>query len=228
MRSEENIAGDVANDESVPVVLAADEVESYSLGFVSQLDVVSPTMSSLLSAGQRQDHDTALTDADISALHQVALPVLLQRSLVAPLLAQIAVVNDATVAYFLVQLKLRRHLSVLRAHLLLEDGEFARGLSEQLFARLTHARRAQDLSETGFLRATLDSALHAHSEDAAAAAAAPQDPEVAARMSLVARTPPNASCLVHGERSPYDWLVLLVAFQWKRFENVTSLFDATL
>lgn len=42
-------------------------------------------------------------------------------------------VNNAIVEHFLVDLKLMEHLAALKCYLLMEDGEFARALSSQLF-----------------------------------------------------------------------------------------------
>jgi len=47
-----------------------------------------------------------------------------------------AVLSDAVVNYFLVDLNIERHFVALRRYLLLQDGEYTQSLTDQLFNKV--------------------------------------------------------------------------------------------
>ncbi|KAG7253457.1 hypothetical protein CRUP_002052 [Coryphaenoides rupestris] len=49
----------------------------------------------------------------------------------------VSLVNKAVVDYFFVELGVERHFEALRHFLLMEDGEFAQSLGDQLFEKVT-------------------------------------------------------------------------------------------
>ncbi|XP_068759529.1 gamma-tubulin complex component 6-like isoform X2 [Montipora capricornis] len=75
-------------------------------------------------------------DEDTDAAQLMSLPVLLQRSVMAPVLAQVSLVNSAIVAYFLDDLQISKHFNLFKKLLFMEDGEFSLSLSNQLFEKL--------------------------------------------------------------------------------------------
>jgi len=50
-----------------------------------------------------------------------------------------AVLSDAVVNYYLVDLNVERHFAMLHCYLLLQDGEYAQSLTSQLFAKVSHS-----------------------------------------------------------------------------------------
>ena len=44
--------------------------------------------------------------------------------------------NQSVIDYFMVELRIERHFSILRSLLLMEDGEFGQSLSDQLFEKV--------------------------------------------------------------------------------------------
>ncbi|XP_051545576.1 gamma-tubulin complex component 6-like [Myxocyprinus asiaticus] len=77
------------------------------------------------------------TDAIAVQLSEMMpLPVLMKHSVTTPLITHVSMVNKAVVDYFFMELDVEKHFETLRHFLLLEDGEFALSLSDQLFEKL--------------------------------------------------------------------------------------------
>ncbi|XP_006888174.1 PREDICTED: gamma-tubulin complex component 6 [Elephantulus edwardii] len=89
----------------------------------------------------------------------LTLPVLLKRSVSAPLAAHVSLVNKAAVDYFFVELHLETHLEALRHFLLMEDGEFAQSLSDLLFEKLGSGQSPGELLNPLALGSVLSKAL---------------------------------------------------------------------
>ncbi|KAM5287870.1 gamma-tubulin complex component 6 [Ctenodactylus gundi] len=97
------------------------------------------------------------TAAQLSEL--LTLPVLMKRSLTAPLAAHVSLVNKAAVDYFFVELQLEAHFEALRHFLLMEDGEFAQSLSDLLFEKLGAGQTPGELLSPLALNSILSKAL---------------------------------------------------------------------
>ncbi|XP_048659156.1 gamma-tubulin complex component 6 isoform X4 [Marmota marmota marmota] len=78
---------------------------------------------------------SAVDETTVQLTELLTLPVLMQRSLTAPLAAHVSLVNKAAVDYFFAELHLEAHFEALRHFLLMEDGEFAQSLSDLLFEK---------------------------------------------------------------------------------------------
>uniref|UniRef100_A0A2K6UKG6 Gamma-tubulin complex component 6 n=1 Tax=Saimiri boliviensis boliviensis TaxID=39432 RepID=A0A2K6UKG6_SAIBB len=89
----------------------------------------------------------------------LTLPVLMKRSITAPLAAHISLVNKAAVDYFFVELHLEAHYEALRHFLLMEDGEFAQSLSDLLFEKLGAGQTPGELLNPLVLNSVLSKAL---------------------------------------------------------------------
>ncbi|KAM6216521.1 gamma-tubulin complex component 6 [Rhynchocyon petersi] len=100
---------------------------------------------------------TGETAVQLSEL--LTLPVLLKRSVSAPLAAHVSLVNKAAVDYFFVELQLETHLEALRHFLLMEDGEFAQSLSDLLFEKLGSGQTPGELLSPLALGSVLSKAL---------------------------------------------------------------------
>ncbi|XP_045869048.1 gamma-tubulin complex component 6 [Meles meles] len=102
------------------------------------------------------------SDADETAVQLselLPLPVLMKRSISAPLAAHISLVNKAAVDYFFVELRLEAHFEALRHFLLMEDGEFAQSLSDLLFEKLGAGQTPGELLNPLVLNSVLSKAL---------------------------------------------------------------------
>ncbi|KAM6162270.1 gamma-tubulin complex component 6 [Erethizon dorsatum] len=133
----------------------------------------------------------------------LTLPVLMKRSLTAPLAAHVSLVNKAAVDYFFVELHLESHFEALRHFLLMEDGEFAQSLSDLLFEKLaagqTPGELLSPLALNCILSKALQCSLHGDSPQAAGLSFALKHlPEV-----FAPNTPDVLSCLEL--RYKVDW-----------------------
>ncbi|XP_062058626.1 gamma-tubulin complex component 6 [Lepus europaeus] len=102
---------------------------------------------------------SATDETAVQLSELLTLPVLMKRSLSAPLAAHISLVNKAAVDYFFVELHLDAHFEALRHFLLMEDGEFAQSLSDLLFEKLGAGQTPGELLSPLFLNTVLSKAL---------------------------------------------------------------------
>ncbi|XDV53386.1 hypothetical protein PO909_021899 [Leuciscus waleckii] len=112
------------------------------------------------------------TDATAVQLSEMMpLPVLMKHSVTTPLITHVSMVNKAVVDYFFVELGVEKHFETLRHFLLMEDGEFALSLSNQLFEKLGSGQTPGELLTPLVLNSILNKALqysmHGDSELAA-------------------------------------------------------------
>ncbi|XP_059402745.1 gamma-tubulin complex component 6 isoform X2 [Carassius carassius] len=112
------------------------------------------------------------TDASAVQLNEMMpLPVLMKHSVTTPLITHVSMVNKAVVDYFFVELGVEKHFETLRHFLLMEDGEFALSLSDQLFEKLGSGQTPGELLTPLVLNSILNKALqysvHGDSELAA-------------------------------------------------------------
>ncbi|XP_069909171.1 gamma-tubulin complex component 6 isoform X2 [Oryctolagus cuniculus] len=102
---------------------------------------------------------SAVDETAVQLSELLTLPVLMKRSLSAPLAAHISLVNKAAVDYFFVELHLETHFEALRHFLLMEDGEFAQSLSDLLFEKLGAGQTPGELLSPLSLNTALSKAL---------------------------------------------------------------------
>ncbi|XP_016107118.1 gamma-tubulin complex component 6 [Sinocyclocheilus grahami] len=112
------------------------------------------------------------TDVTAVQLNEMMpLPVLMKHSVTTPLITHVSMVNKAVVDYFFVELGVEKHFETLRHFLLMEDGEFALSLSDQLFEKLGSGQTPGELLTPLVLNSILNKALqysvHGDSELAA-------------------------------------------------------------
>uniref|UniRef100_A0A673IV15 Gamma tubulin complex component C-terminal domain-containing protein n=1 Tax=Sinocyclocheilus rhinocerous TaxID=307959 RepID=A0A673IV15_9TELE len=112
------------------------------------------------------------TDVTAVQLNEMMpLPVLMKHSVTTPLITHVSMVNKAVVDYFFVELGVEKHFETLRHFLLMEDGEFALFLSDQLFEKLGSGQTPGELLTPLVLNSILNKALqysvHGDSELAA-------------------------------------------------------------
>ncbi|XP_039522007.1 gamma-tubulin complex component 6 isoform X2 [Pimephales promelas] len=100
------------------------------------------------------------TDATAVQLSEMMpLPVLMKHSVTTPLITHVSMVNKAVVDYFFVELGVEKHFKTLRHFLLMEDGEFALSLSDQLFEKLGSGQTPGELLTPLVLNSILNKAL---------------------------------------------------------------------
>nr|XP_055048269.1 gamma-tubulin complex component 6 [Misgurnus anguillicaudatus] len=100
------------------------------------------------------------TDATAVQLSEMMpLPVLMKHSVTTPLITHVSMVNKAVVDYFFVELGVEKHFETLRHFLLMEDGEFALSLSDQLFEKLGSGQTPGELLTPLVLNSILNKAL---------------------------------------------------------------------
>ncbi|XP_069347735.1 gamma-tubulin complex component 6 [Eulemur rufifrons] len=102
---------------------------------------------------------SAADETAVQLSELLTLPVLMKRSITAPLAAHISLVNKAAVDYFFVELHLEAHCEALRHFLLMEDGEFAQSLSDLLFEKLGAGQTPGELLNPLVLNSVLSKAL---------------------------------------------------------------------
>ncbi|XP_025937294.1 gamma-tubulin complex component 6 isoform X3 [Apteryx rowi] len=89
----------------------------------------------------------------------LSLPVLMKRSITAPLVSHVSLVNKAIVDYYFVELNVEKHFEALRHFLLMEDGEFAQSLSDLLFEKLGSGQTPGELLNPLVLNSILNKSL---------------------------------------------------------------------
>ncbi|XP_021072451.1 gamma-tubulin complex component 6 [Mus pahari] len=102
---------------------------------------------------------SAVDESAVQLSELLTLPVLMKRSLMAPLAAHVRLVSKAAVDYFFVELHLETHFEALRHFLLMEDGEFAQSLSDLLFEKLGAGQTPGELLNPLVLNSILSKAL---------------------------------------------------------------------
>ncbi|XP_069123682.1 LOW QUALITY PROTEIN: gamma-tubulin complex component 6-like [Argopecten irradians] len=135
--------------------------------FLTNTPVVDLLSTKELSAYGRFGDYGVSQSADVDMYRYMPLPQLLERSVTAPLLAQISLVNDNVINYFTVDLDIKNHFDALRRYLFMGDGDFAQILSDILLEKLAHSPKAQEMLNPVFLTSALNKALKSsmHADD---------------------------------------------------------------
>ncbi|BFZ12360.1 hypothetical protein BsWGS_15399 [Bradybaena similaris] len=147
------------------------QVEMFETEF---LDLDSEPFMDVMSHISVADLGRDLVDAVVSSEEKVEaykytpLSVLLTRSIMAPVRAQIALMNSALVNYFTAELKVDSHFEAIRRYLLMADGDFAEILSNILLEKMLKSPKPQDTLNPLFLNGALNKAIRSsiHSNDA--------------------------------------------------------------
>ncbi|XP_053942482.1 gamma-tubulin complex component 6 isoform X2 [Cuculus canorus] len=102
---------------------------------------------------------SATDETAVQLSELLSLPVLMKRSVTAPLVSHVSLVNKAIVDYYFVELNVEKHFEALRHFLLMEDGEFAQSLSDLLFEKLGSGQTPGELLNPLVLNSILNKAL---------------------------------------------------------------------
>ncbi|XP_014380087.1 gamma-tubulin complex component 6 [Alligator sinensis] len=102
---------------------------------------------------------SATDETAVQLSELLSLPVLMKRSITAPLVSHVSLVNKAVVDYYFVELNVEKHFEALRHFLLMEDGEFAQSLSDLLFEKLGSGQTPGELLNPLVLNSILNKAL---------------------------------------------------------------------
>ncbi|CAI5785319.1 gamma-tubulin complex component 6 [Podarcis lilfordi] len=102
---------------------------------------------------------SATDETAVQLSELLSLPVLMKRSITAPLVSHVSLVNKAIVDYYFVELNIEKHFGALRHFLLMEDGEFAQSLSDLLFEKLGSGQTPGELLNPLVLNSILNKAL---------------------------------------------------------------------
>ncbi|XP_033116813.1 gamma-tubulin complex component 6-like [Anneissia japonica] len=99
------------------------------------------------------------SDTSNEAAHLLSLPAILRQSIIAPLNAQIDLVNKCILDYYIVDLNIDDYFKTLRSFLFLQDGEFGQSLCDQLFEKLAQGLRPGELFTPMVLNQILSKAI---------------------------------------------------------------------
>lgn len=102
---------------------------------------------------------TSLTIADVELIDNTSLQVYLEKSIIIPLQIQSRIVNDALIKYLLNEHNMLLHLQSLRSYFFLLNGEFAKCLTNSLYARLYEISVPIELFNSATLTNVLERAL---------------------------------------------------------------------
>ncbi|XP_076241875.1 gamma-tubulin complex component 6 [Calliopsis andreniformis] len=100
-----------------------------------------------------------LTVTDVEILDHTSLQAYLEKSIRIPLNIQRHLVNNAVIKYFLEENNLLLHLHSLRSYFFLLNGEFAKSLTDSLYARLYEISKPIELFNSATLTNLLKRAL---------------------------------------------------------------------
>ncbi|XP_072257700.1 gamma-tubulin complex component 6 [Pyxicephalus adspersus] len=114
------------------------------------------------------DIQSATDETAVMLIELLSLPVLMKYSVTAPIVSHVSLVNKAVVDYYFVELNMENHFIAIQHFLLMEDGEFAQSLSDQLFEKLVSGHTPSELFTPLVLNSILNKALqyslHGHSQ----------------------------------------------------------------
>lgn len=100
-----------------------------------------------------------LSVADVEIIDHTSLQAYLEKSIRIPLNVQSRLVNNAVIKYFLKENNLLLHLHSLRSYFFLLNGEFAKSLTDSLYARLYDISTPIELFNSATLTNLLERAL---------------------------------------------------------------------
>ncbi|KOC68778.1 Gamma-tubulin complex component 6 [Habropoda laboriosa] len=102
---------------------------------------------------------TPLSITDVEIIDHISLQAYLEKSIRIPLDVQSRLVNNAVIKYFLKENNLLSHLHSLRSYFFLLNGEFAKSLTDSLYARLYEISIPIELFNSATLTNLLERAL---------------------------------------------------------------------
>ncbi|CAI9609715.1 unnamed protein product [Staurois parvus] len=102
---------------------------------------------------------SATDETAVMLIELLSLPVLMKYSVTAPIVSHVSLVNKAVVDFYFVELNMEKHFVAIRHFLLMEDGEFAQSLSDQLFEKLVSGQTPGELFTPLVLNSILNKAL---------------------------------------------------------------------
>lgn len=123
------------------------------------LQMLSHVITGEFSLPVDPDVHSATDETAVTLIELLSLPVLMKYSVTAPIVAHVSLVNKAVVDYYFVELEMEKHVVAIRHFLLMEDGEFAQSLSDQLFERLVSGQTPSELFTPLVLNSILNKAL---------------------------------------------------------------------
>ncbi|XP_030757168.1 LOW QUALITY PROTEIN: gamma-tubulin complex component 6-like [Sitophilus oryzae] len=100
-----------------------------------------------------------VTREEAKTVTKNCLKLLLHESVSIPLLTQLKLANNEILKYFIEELKYLKHLESLRSYFFLQDGEFGRNITENLFEKLYNANFPLELINCRTLQHLVFSAL---------------------------------------------------------------------
>ncbi|EFN83778.1 gamma-tubulin complex component 6 isoform X2 [Harpegnathos saltator] len=100
-----------------------------------------------------------LTADDVEMIDHVSLHSYLEKSIIIPLQIQSRLVNNAVIKYLLDEHNMLLHLHSLRSYFFLLNGEFAKSLTDSLYARLYAIAAPNELFNSATLTNLLEQAL---------------------------------------------------------------------
>ncbi|CAK9817690.1 Gamma-tubulin complex component 6 [Anthophora quadrimaculata] len=100
-----------------------------------------------------------LSITDVEIIDQISLQAYLEKSIRIPLNVQSRLINNAVIKYFLKENNLLSHLHSLRSYFFLLNGEFAKSLTDSLYARLYEISIPIELFNSATLTNLLERAL---------------------------------------------------------------------
>ncbi|KAF7285504.1 hypothetical protein GWI33_010602 [Rhynchophorus ferrugineus] len=100
-----------------------------------------------------------VTRDEASSVSKNCLKLLLHESVSIPLLTQLRLANNEILRYFVDELNYLKHLDSLRSYFFLQDGEFGRNITENLFEKLYNANFPLELINCRTLQNLVFSAL---------------------------------------------------------------------
>nr|KAG5711382.1 hypothetical protein BaRGS_006079 [Batillaria attramentaria] len=103
--------------------------------------------------------ENEVDEVDAHAIAFTPLSVLLNQALAAPLAAQISLVNETVVNFFLVDVKMDEHFEALHRYLFMADGDFAENLTDILLEKLSSCHLPHEMLTPVFLNSALTRAL---------------------------------------------------------------------
>lgn len=152
--------------ESIPDTAETQQTdEGFTFGMPKN-DIVFPIyLNRKESSFEKSVFSKRVTTEEATGISTNCLKLFLYESVHIPLVAQMKLVSNELLRYFIDDLRYLRHLESLRDYFFLQDGEFGRNITENLFAKLYDANFPRELINCRTLQDVVFGAMDMSNKD---------------------------------------------------------------
>ncbi|KAJ8913230.1 hypothetical protein NQ315_016173 [Exocentrus adspersus] len=157
---------DTNHVESIPTTAETQQTdEGFNFGPRENDSVVPIYLNRKESSYEKFVFSKRVTPAEVAGVSTNCLKLFLNESVQIPLVTQMKLVNNELLRYFINDLDYLQHLESLRNYFFLQDGEFGRNITENLFNKLYNAKLPRELINCRTLQDVVFGAMDRSNKD---------------------------------------------------------------